>query len=104
MNLSKFVYKWRINALPSNFDSWFKYLSQVHSYNIRGIYVNIDEISHDSLKLYIPSARTTNYGTKKIKIQAPTFWNCIPHEVRLKQSLFQFNKALKNHFLSTYQA
>ena len=51
--------------------------------------------------LFIPLARTSNYGLKKLEVKGPKIWNTLPPIIRTTQS-YSFKKSLKLHFISTY--
>ena len=64
--ISKFVYKC-INLLaPANFHGWFQMNHVRHGYRTRSNFnINDDNVIKN---LFIPSARTTNYGLKQTKV------------------------------------
>ena len=100
--LLKFVFKCLNKNAPTNFHDWFKLTSNIHNYRTRGTY-DSNDLTRNTKKLYIPFARTTHYGFKKIKFLGPKLWNMIPPSVRLKPSLEQFLNSLKIHLLSKYE-
>ena len=71
----------------------------VHKYKTRLNYVGSDKPTNN---LFIPSARTSNYGLKLLKVNGPKIWNSIPIGVRTTMSSFSFKKLLKDHLLSNY--
>ena len=85
--------------MPENFQNWFTLTTNVHNYNTRGTYDY--NLSCNTRNLYIPKARTTHYGLKKIKVQAPRIWNKIPLFIRIKTSITQFTVALKNYLVNS---
>ena len=96
--ICKFVYKWTQGQLPSNFNHWFMYTSQVHQHFTRRNYTD----GIDNKLLYIPFGRTTNYGCKKLKVLAPVLWNIIPLEIKLKPTVQQFTNNFKKYVLDSY--
>ena len=64
--IAKFIFK-SINKLtPVNFHYWFKFNHEVHDYRTRSNFNVNDNTAVNNL--FIPSARTTNYGLKQIKV------------------------------------
>ena len=55
------------------------------------------------LHLFTPSARTTNYGLKQIKVNGPRIWNDLPTYLKNVTSLnYVFSKNLKLYYISGY--
>ena len=53
--------------------------------------------------LFIPSARTSNYGLKQLRVVDPRIWNALPSHLKNETSLNNvFLKNLKLYFISTY--
>ena len=95
-----FIHKCLYNSLLSNFEDWFKFSIAVHNYGTR-LNINIDSGSLTN-NLFIPSARTSNYGMKLLKVNGPKMWNDIPVRIRNTLSLTSFKNLLKDHLLSDY--
>ena len=76
---------------PINFQTWFKLTTQFHSHNTRSQYIEIGN-SITMNNLFIPSARTSHYGLKLIKVQGPKIWNEIPSLIRTINSSNTFIK------------
>ena len=54
--------------------------------------------------LFVPIARTTNYGLKLIKVQGPKIWNKLPTSLRVENLAFStFIRKLKTHLLELYE-
>ena len=70
MTITKFIYNCLNKTSPVNFQSWFKLTVQVHNHNTRSQYINIDKLITTN-NLFIPTARTSHYGLKLIKVQGP---------------------------------
>ena len=67
--VSKFIFKCVNNIASMHFQNWFVLSHKVHGYHTRSN-INITagtKINH----LFIPSARTTNYGLKQLKVNGP---------------------------------
>ena len=98
--VAKFIYK-SINKLtPVNFQLWFKINQEAHDHRTRSNF-KIDD--NTIIKnLFIPSARTTNYGLKQIKVNGPRIWNSLPTHLKQATSLKFFLNKLKGHFISEY--
>ena len=61
--VSKFIFKCINKIAPVNFQNWFKINHDRYGYNTRSnININDDKLIKN---LFIPYARTTNYGTTK---------------------------------------
>ena len=52
--------------------------------------------------LFIPSARTSHYGLKLIKVQGPKIWNEIPPLIRTINSSNTFIKNFKKVMIESY--
>ena len=52
--------------------------------------------------LFIPSARTTNYRLKQLKVNGPRIWNALPNNIKNMKSLRTFWDKLKVHYISEY--
>ena len=98
--ISKFIFKCLLQLTPINFHSWFTASSVIHNYRTRSNF-NI-EFNSDSKNLFIPSARTTNYGLKQITVSSPKIWNDLPYWIKNNTSLNIFLKNLKVHLLANY--
>ena len=62
---------------PVNFHNWYQLTSQMNKYNIRSKFVNIEN-AVATRTLFIPTARTSNYGLKLLKVLGPRIWNSLP--------------------------
>lgn len=103
LQLFRFIYDCLNGLSPAQFRSWFKLLTDVHNYATRSnavIEVNTEAIQ--TLKLFVPQARTTHYGLKSINVYGPKKWNEIPNNILTIKSRIGFTKALKKHFLQLY--
>ena len=54
--------------------------------------------------LFIPSARTTNYGLKQIKVNGPRIWNTLPNNIKNSSTLHAFLSKLRLHYISEYRS
>ena len=99
--MTKFIYKCLNENTPINFHHWFVLTTQVHNYNTRSKYINGDQTIHTK-NLFIPNARTSHYGLKKIKVHGPKIWNSLPPSIRIKPTLGQFNTEIKKYLLKNY--
>ena len=94
-----FIYKC-LNTLSSLFEGWFIYSHNIHTYKTRSNY-NIDsELSTSNL--FVPLARTSNYGLKLMKVNGPKIWNTIPNDIRSALSLLSFKKLIKKYLIYNY--
>ena len=101
MQLAKFVYNCVHKSCLLNFYSWFKLTIHLHRHSKRSEYIDIDN-SISTNNLFIPTARTTHYGLKLIKVQGPKIWNLISPVIRTSKSLNIFIKLLKNIMIDSY--
>ena len=83
------MHLWHIGALPSIFNSLFKYAGDVHSYNTR--YAS-------DRNLYKSKVRT-NIGKQSISFMAIDIWNSIPVELNLAKKHTLFPKTLNSTYL-----
>ena len=49
--------------------------------------------------LFVPFARTSNYGLKLLKVKGPKIWNSIPTGIRSTLSHIRFKKLIKSHLI-----
>ena len=80
--ISKFIYNCLNRKTPENFHSWYKLTNLMHSHNIRSKYIDIEN-SVTTRTLFIPTARTSHYGLKLLKVQGPKIWNKLPPILRI---------------------
>ena len=102
MRIAQFIYSCLNKTSPVNFHSWFKLTMQIHSHNTRSQYIEIRK-SISTNNLFIPSARTSHYGLKLIKVQGPKIWNEIPPLTRNINSPKRFIKKFRNEMIESYK-
>ena len=103
LRTSKFVFNCLIKITPVNFHSWFRLTVQIHNHNTRSKFADIDKLII-TRTLFVPTARTTNYGLKQIKVQGAKLWNNLPAILRVNNISFSiFIKKLKMYLLDSYQ-
>ena len=103
LRIAKFIFNCLIKTTPVNFHSWFNLTTEIHSYNTRTKYVDINKLT-PTRTLFIPYARTTYYGLKLIKVQGPKLWNNLPSSLRIENLSFPiFIKKLKKNLSELYQ-
>ena len=95
----KFIFKCLNQLTPDNFHQCYLYNHDIHTHNTRANY-NSDCMALNSL--FVPFARTTNYGLKQLRINGPRIWNSLPTQIRKLTSLNIFLKKLKLHLISDY--
>ena len=76
-----------------HFQNWFVMSHKVHGYHTRSN-INITDGTKIN-NLFIPSARTTNYGLKQLKVNCPRIWNTSPNNIK--------NSSILHAFLSEYR-
>ena len=70
--VAKFVFKCLNRNIPEQFHIWYKLNHQIHGHQgvSEGVITN---------NLFVPSARTTNYELKQLKVRSgPRIWNELP--------------------------
>ena len=98
--VSKFVFKCINLIAPVNFHGWFKLDHVRHTYRTRSKF-NIND-GNIIKNLFIPYARTTNYGLKQLKVNGPRIWNSLPSDIKNTTSINVFLKKLKLYYISAY--
>ena len=102
LRVSKFIYNCLNKNNPVLFHSWFTLTSQIHRYNTRSKYVDVDN-SITTRTIFVPIARTTHYGLKLTKVKGSKIWNDLPPSLRVENILFStFNKGIKKHLIEQY--
>ena len=103
IRIAKFIYNCLVKNTPVNFHHWFKLTDEIHDYNTRSKYMDINN-SIITRTLFVPNARTTNYGLKLIKVQGTKIWNKLPTPLRVENLAFStFIRKLKTHLLELYE-
>ena len=82
LRIAKFIFNSLIKVTPHNFHGWFKLNVQIHNHNTRSKYVDIDK-NITTRTLFVPTARTSYYGLKLIKVQGPNLSNNLPSSLRV---------------------
>ena len=101
MRITKFMHNCLNKTSPVNFHLWFKLTILIHNHNTRSKYISIDNLITTN-NLFIPTARTSHYGLKLIKVQRPKIWNEIPPLIRNISSPKLFINKLKKEILESY--
>ena len=97
---AKFVLKCLNQTAPQQFHNRYKRTHEIHGHHTRSnVNVNDGTIINN---LFTPSARTTNYGLKQIKVNGPRIWNYLPTYLKNITSLNVFSKNLKSYYISGY--
>jgi len=103
LRIAKFIFTSLDKSNPTNFHSWFKLIDQIHHYNTRSKYVDIDK-SITTRTLFIPTSRTTHYGLKLTKVLGAKLWNNLPSFLRVDNlSLQPFLRNLKTYLIDLYE-
>jgi hypothetical protein len=58
--------------------------------------------SSSTLQLDVPPARLATVGDRVFNVAAARLWNSLPPDITAAQTLFQFHRRLKTHFLNLY--
>ena len=81
--VSKFVFKCINRITPEQFHDWYKswdwWTFYTSYFNVNdGIIIN---------NLFVPSANTSKYGSKQLKVNGPRIWNKLPSYLKYASSL-----------------
>ena len=98
INLSKFIFKCLNKMTPVNFHNWYQLTSVLNRHDTRSKFVNIEN-SVKTKTLFVPSARTSHYGLKLLKVLGPKIWNTLPPLLRINESINNFNLKVKKHLI-----
>ena len=90
-HIAVFMYKFKNQLLPSNFDVFFTSVKETHNYNTR----------LSSRMTYALPITRTNYGIFNIRYQGAKIWNAISDNIKLL-SLKQFKKKFKSNIIASY--
>ena len=80
-----FIHKCLYLQISENFKEWFILNHSKHNYLTRHNYNNPSNVVTTN-SLFIPIARTTNYGLKMLKVKGPKIWNSLPIGIRSTKS------------------
>ena len=95
-----FVFKSLNQTTPLQFHNWFKLNHEKHMHRTGSNFNTTDETIIKNL--FIPSARTANYGFKQLRMISPRIWNALPSYLKNENSLYVFLKNLKLYLISRY--
>ena len=98
--VSKFVFKCINRTTPIQFHDWYKLSHVIHEHSTRSNFDVNEGLSINNL--FTPSARTTNYGLKQLKVNGPRIWNKILSSLKNITLLNAFLKKLKDYYISRY--
>ena len=90
-HIAIFMYKFKNQLLPTNFNVFFTSIKETHNYNTR----------LSSRMTYAQPKTRTNYGIFNIRYQGAKIWNAISDNIKLL-SLKQFKKKLKSNIIASY--
>ena len=79
--VAKFVFKCLHTITPVQFHNWYKLNNQIHEHYTRSNYNVNDGIIINNL--FVPTARTTNYGLKQLKVSGTMIWNELPSFLKM---------------------
>ena len=99
--ITKFIFNCLNEKNPINFHAWYILTSQVHTHNTRSKFIDILNFV-TTRTLFVPTARTSYYGLKLLKVQGPKIWNKLPSELRNSTSIKDFIKKHKNILFNSY--
>ena len=88
---AKFMYKYKQNKLPSNFNDYFQEVGENHHYNLRST----------SQQNFQPTRFKTRYGKKRIQYDGVKIWNDIPMIIKDSNTLKSFSGLYKAYVLNS---
>ena len=100
LQVSKFIFKCINKIAPLIVQNWFSINHERYGYCTRSN-INIMD-GKKTNNLFIPTARTSNYGMKLLKFKGPRIWNALPNSIKIITSLHAFLKELKVYYISEY--
>ena len=86
--MTEFIFKYKMNLLPTCFENYFNLTSSYHKYELR---------SADKFRS-IPAR--TNTRMFSIKCSGPRYWNSLPLNIRSINNFRLFKQSLRSHLLS----
>ena len=98
--VSKFVFKCINRITPEQFHDWYKFNHGIHEDSTRSNFNVNDGIIINNL--FAPSANTSNYGLKQLKVNGPRIWNKLSSYLKNASSLNVFLQNLKVYYISQY--
>ena len=100
-----FIYDCFHDLLPIQFQSMFTLSTDIHQHSTRSNLVIVSDQYQQEItcnNLFIPYARTSNYGQKSIEVVGPKKWNTVPYNIKMAMSRNSFKKSLKKQLISQY--
>ena len=99
--VATFIFKCLHHSTPEQFHNWYKLNHLIHEHYTRSNFNVNDGIIINNL--FVPSARTTNYGLKQLKVNNGTrIWNELPPDLKNAPSINIVSKNLKAYYISNY--
>ena len=94
LQVASFVYECTNNIAPAYFRNYFTKINTIHRI-----------ITSQSMKndLYAVSCNTTQYGLRSIHYSGVRLWNSLPMEIKDSNTLSNFKRKLKHHYLGCYK-
>ena len=87
----KFMYEYKKDKLPSNFNNYFQQTGENHQYNLRST----------AQQHFEPVSFKTKYGKRKIQYDGPKIWNDIPTTIKDSETLKSFSGLYKAYVLNS---
>ena len=101
VKIGKFIYRCLNKNITTNFHNWFILTTQIHNHNTRSKFMNSDQLIN-SINLFIPTARASHYGLKKINVRGAKIWNALPPDVRITTSFGLFKTKMNRYMILNY--
>ena len=86
--VSNFVFKCLNGTNPIEFNNWFILNYDKYEHRTRSNFNTDNGIIIKNL--FVPSARTSNYGLKQLRVNGPRIWNVIPTYLKNESSFSVF--------------
>ena len=90
LSKAKFLYKYKNEMLPENFDDYLCSVENIHRYRLRSA----------SNGCYRQVGGNTNASRKMMQFDGAKLWNTIPRSIKIADSLQNFSAIYKIHLLN----
>ena len=88
---AKFMFRYKNNLLPHNFNDYFQSTGEGHQYSLRSI----------SQQNFRTARFNTKYGKRRIQHNGPKLWNDIPTTIKETKTLKSFSGLYKAYILNS---
>ena len=89
----KFVFLCRKNLSQPIFHDYYTPLKNIHMYDTRQV---------SNRDIYVSKVKTECYGKMTIKYNGTIWWNSLPIDIKLANTIYSFETKLKEYILNMY--